>query len=108
MLTANQAKAKASNDLLVFHEVRDIEEAILTAAAAGAYSVSLSSTSMTDTGDGIANARLYFAVWTGSLDDRAKYRQMSTVIQYFADLGYSIERRTNPLSGDTFSWHIYW
>ena len=35
MLNAQAARAKSSNDLVIFHEVRDIEEAVLTASVAG-------------------------------------------------------------------------
>ena len=108
MLNAQEARAKSSNDLVIFHEVRDIEEAVLTASVAGHYEVAVNTTAMTDTVDGIDTAREYFKVWIGASDDRAKQRQMSTVTQYFADLGYNIERRTNGTTSDTFTWYIYW
>jgi hypothetical protein len=33
---------------------------------------------------------------------------MNTVVQYFTDLGYQIERRTNTTTGYTFKWIVYW
>lgn len=108
MLSAGQARAKAQNDLTIFREVRDIEEAILTAIAAGNYSVDVTSTLMTSTTDQVALARLYFTAWQGITPDRSKEIQMNLIITYFTDLGYTIERKTNALTGDTFKWTVLW
>lgn len=113
MLTATEARAKAQNDSVIFKEIRDIEDAILTAAAAGEYDATVSGTTMTATSTAgmptpISVARVYFNVWQGSVDDRAKFIQMGKVITYFTDLGYSIERRTNSTTGDTFTWIVSW
>jgi hypothetical protein len=113
MLTAAEARAKAQNDSVIFNEIRDIEDAILSAASSGDYDATVSGTTMTAT-DSTGNptpisiARAYFNVWQGSVDDRSKYIQMGKVITYFADLGYSIERRTNSTTGDTFTWIVSW
>lgn len=108
MLSAGQARAKAQNDLTIFGEVRDIEEAILTAIAAGNYNADVVGTVMTSTTDGVADARLYFNAWQGITPDRSKEIQMNQVITYFTDLGYTIERKTNALTGDTFKWTVLW
>ena len=108
MLSAGQARSKAQNDLIIFREVRDIEEAILTAIAAGSYNVDVVGTTMTSTTDGVETARLYFTAWQGITPDRAKENQMNSVIIYFTDLGYTIERKTNALTGDTFKWTVLW
>ena len=109
MLTANQARAKSQNDALVFNEVRDIEDAILTAIGNGLYEATVYGTTMTatETPESLT-AIVYFNTWQGSIDDRAKYLQMGHVITYFTDLGYSIERRTNALTGNTFKWVLSW
>jgi hypothetical protein len=131
MLTAKQARAKTLNDLIIFNEVRDIEEAILRAASEGEFSsVVLTGTMMTgliaDTGstesldafvttprfelaanDG-ASSQVYYNIWQGTMSHRAKEVQMNTVVQYFTDLGYQIERRTNATTGYTFKWVVYW
>lgn len=101
MLTAAQARSKAQNDLVIFNEVRDIEEAILTASAAGSYDITLDSTTMTI-------SAIYCNVWKGVVADRAKEIQMAAIIKYFSDLGYSIERKTNSTTGTTFVWQVYW
>ena len=101
MLTAAQARSKAQNDLTIFNEVRSIESAILTASAAGSYNITLSTTTMT-------TSATYANVWKGVVADRAKEIQMASIIKYFTDLGYSIERRSNPTTGTTFDWQVSW
>ena len=101
MLTASQARSKAQNDLVIFNEVRDIELAILTASADGAYEATIDDTTMTISATD-AN------VWKGVIPDRSKEVQMASVIKYFTDLGYNIERRANTTTGTTFDWKVYW
>jgi hypothetical protein len=109
MLTATQARAKSQNDSLIFNEVRDIEDAILSSIDSGLYDATITGTAMTATvSPASLTAIQYFNTWQGSIDDRAKFLQMSQVITYFTDLGYSIERRTNPLTGNTFKWVVSW
>lgn len=101
MLTATEARSKAQNDLVIFNEVRNIELAILTASAAGNYEITIDTTAMTI-------SATYANVWKGTIADRAKEIQMASIIKYFTDLGYSIERRSNPTTGTTFDWQVYW
>lgn len=108
MLTAAQARAKARNDITIFNEIRNIEDAILNAANTGELEVIVSGTGMTDTDSEIATAREYFKAWQGSFPNRAKEQQMANVIEYFINLGYQIDRRVNPSTGDTFRWLVYW
>jgi len=133
MLTAAQARAKARNDWIIYNEIRAIERAILlaTGATESYMGVVLTNTVMTgeleDTisseGDDILAvesdipledtdpqivARLYNQVWQGARTDRAKDLQMSAIVTYFTDLGYSITRKTNRSTGDTFKWVVYW
>jgi hypothetical protein len=113
MLTAKEARAKSQNDSIIFNEIRDIEDAILTAVNAGDYEANVTGTTMTATSTSgtpapIVAARLYFNTWQGTIDDRAKFVQMGKVITYFTDLGYTIDRRTNSLTGDTFKWVVSW
>ena len=50
----------------------------------------------------------YFNVWQGTLTDRGFQNQMETVIKHFQNLGYKIERLTNPATSKTLRWYIYW
>lgn len=108
MLTATQARAKARNDIVIFNEIRDLEESIISAADLGELETVVGTTTMTNADTGIAIARLYSKTWQGVEDDRAKEQQMAAVIEYFSNLGYQIDRRMNPVTGDTFKWHIFW
>lgn len=109
MLTAAQARAKAQNDVVIFNEIRDIEDAILTAVNSGLYEAEVVGTTMTATAlPARTTAILYFNTWQGTIDDRAKFIQMGQIITYFTDLGYSIERRTNSVTSDTFKWIVSW
>jgi hypothetical protein len=111
MLTASEARLKALQDIYVLREIRDLEEEIILAAADGAVEVVVSTSSTmaknpTDTGYALATE--YFNTWTGVNDDRQKRLQMAKVIQYFSDLGYTIERQINSTSQTTFQWVIAW
>lgn len=109
MLTATEARAKSQNDVIIFNEIRHIEDTILSQVANGNYDAVVNGTSMTSTAaEDVERARVYFRTWQGAIDDRAKYIQMGKVITYFTDLGYSIERRTNSGTGDTFNWIVSW
>ena len=133
MLTAAQARAKSRNDWIIYNEIRAIERAILlaTGATESYMGAVLTNTLMTgeiqDTisseGDDILVvesdipledtnpqivARLYNQVWQGAKTDRAKDLQMAAVMTYFTDLGYSISKKTNRSTGDTFKWVVYW
>jgi len=111
MLTAGEARTKALQDLIVLREVRDLEEFILIESAAGGYQVIVSTTTTmaknaADTG--YALAAEYYDVWVGASDDRGKALQMSKVVQYFTDLGYTVDRQTNSTTQTTFQWVISW
>lgn len=108
MLTASESRSKSRNDRVIFDEIRDIESAILDAVDAGDYETTLNDTLMTDTGLGIAVARQYYDTWTAVDQDRKRATQMNSVVDYFTALGYSIERRLNATTGDTFIWYVAW
>lgn len=108
MLTATESRSKSRNDRVIFDEIRTIESSILDAVDAGDYEVGVTSTTMTDTGAGIAVARNYYATWTAVDQNRSRVVQMNSVIDYFQSIGYSIERRLNATTGDTFYWYVAW
>lgn len=128
-LTATEARAKSRNDFIVFTEIRSLEEAVLTAINEGLYTtVDVTGTTMTwpeytgsvaddvlkvanieePTDDQYDEAVYYYRVWAGTEENRAKNNQMNAVITYFTNLGYSIDRVTNPTTGETFRWVISW
>lgn len=86
------------------------------------YEAPASTTWSVEVGSGTANTELglttgitnatdpssvsYNSVWQGNVADRAKTDQMNQVELYFKNLGYSIERVTNSVTGKTFKWVI--
>ncbi len=48
----------------------------------------------------------YYNVWSGTVADRAKSDQMNQVINYFENLGYTIERLKNTTTNKNFKWVI--
>jgi hypothetical protein len=111
MLTAAEARVKSLQDLYVLREIRDIEEQIILASSEGAVEVIIvtTSTMAKNAGDtGYSFAAEYYDTWTGSRNDRQKTLQMNKVIQYFADLGYTIDRQANPVTQTTFQWVVAW
>lgn len=104
MLTADQARLRARNDIVVYNEVKAIELAILTAAAAGALDSVITNTAMT-TGP---TSPLYYADWQGTQPSAVIRDQMQQVMSNFTKLGYSVERKTNIDTGNTFQWILAW
>lgn len=111
MLTASEARLKSLQDIFVLREIRDLEEEVILAAADGAVEVVVSTTSTmakNATDVGYALATEYYNTWTGVNESRQLRLQMAKVIQYFSDLGYTIDRQINPTSQTTFQWVIAW
>tara|TARA_B100000497_G_C7644466_1_gene387496 strand:- start:160 stop:777 length:618 start_codon:yes stop_codon:yes gene_type:complete len=98
------ASKNTNNNLILTYE----------APASTTWSVEVGSgTANTELGltTGITNATnpssvTYNSVWQGDAADRAKTDQMNQVELYFKNLGYSIERVTNSVTGKTFKWVI--
>lgn len=111
MLTASEARLKSLQDIIVLREIRDLEEQIILATNDGEVEVIVSTTSTmakNPTDAGYALATEYYNTWSGVNDDRQKRLQMAKVTQYFLDLGYTIDRQTNPTNQTTFQWVIAW
>jgi hypothetical protein len=59
------------------------------------------------------NSRDYFKVWKNQAPSDPLYarpyaERMDTIIAYFTSLGYSINRQTNPATGNTLQWQVMW
>lgn len=59
------------------------------------------------------NSRDYYKVWKNQNPSDALYvrpyqERMDTVMAYFKNLGYTINRQTNPVTGNTILWSIMW
>lgn len=94
----------ASSDVL--SEIQAIQTAIMTAAAAGGLSATVSaSTTITNSSD-------YFFAWNdpnnhNTSTDRLYRVRMDKVIAYFTRLGFNI-KRTRVGTTNTFQWDITW
>ena len=121
--SAREGRVASRNNLLIFREIRDIEEAVLLAQIDGDFEVRISNTTMTycpTVGPHCHTTILtcqplitypsidYWRVWKGFLVNRMLEEQMKTVIRYFVDLDYSIVRKTNVNTNQTFDWVIKW
>ena len=130
MLTASEARAHSLHHAIVHDELRKLELAVLGAVEASGYSgVVLTNTRMTGPADNVAlenndmlvteaqipltdeqldNAQNYYRAWKGDIPNKALEREMNSIIEYFSNLGYVIERRVNQETGQNFKWVIYW
>jgi hypothetical protein len=104
MLTAEQARLKARNDMVVYNEVKAIEMAIIQASSDGELDVTVATTEMTN-GD---TAPAYYNEWKGVAPNVILRDRMTQVIASFTKLGYTLERKTNQATGDTFVWIAAW
>jgi hypothetical protein len=104
MLNASQARIRARNDMAVYEEVKALEMTIIESSMSGNLDCTISDTPMTAG----ASSQLYYADWYGISANKVLRDQMEQVIANFTKLGYSIERKTNPVTGNTFSWIIAW
>lgn len=60
-----------------------------------------------------STAQDYYLVYknqtpSSSLLSRPYTDRMDAVVKYFTDLGYTIVREANPVSHNTFQWHVLW
>lgn len=106
--SANSAKQCSGNDLIIFSEVTDITRAILEARCQGVMEVQVFDTFMTSLEDTTGEGKIYYKVFQEHLDDRIREMHMNEVIKCFKKKGYSITRKTNPLTGETFLWELKW
>lgn len=109
--TATEARSQALQDLVILNEVRDLEIAVITATGTGAIETEVVTTTTmaalsTDTN--FVTASEYYDTLQGTRDDRQKSLQITKVIKYFEDLGYTIDPVTNQSTNTTFKWKISW
>ena len=60
-----------------------------------------------------ASSRDYWLIWQNQTPSdtnltRPYAERMDTVIAYFTNLGYTINRQTNPATGNTLQWNVKW
>lgn len=57
---------------------------------------------------GLTEAEIYYKVWQGEIIDENRTKSMTDTISHFEKLGYNIQRRVNPDTGNTFEWVVSW
>lgn len=57
---------------------------------------------------GLTEAEIYYKVWQGDIIDENRMKSMTDTISHFEKLGYNIQRRVNPDTGNTFEWVVSW
>jgi hypothetical protein len=55
-----------------------------------------------------SQSELYYLAWKNLVPSRVLEDQMNQVIQNFKNLQYSIVRKTNPQTQNTFFWELQW
>lgn len=59
------------------------------------------------------NSRDYWSIWKNQPPSDSSYirpytERMDTVMSYFVSMGYTINRQTNPVTGNTIQWQVLW
>lgn len=57
---------------------------------------------------GLSESEIYYKVWQGEIIDENRMKSMTDTISHFEKLGYNIQRRVNPETGNTFEWVVSW
>ena len=103
-VTGLVASKNAANNLMLSYTLAQATS-FTVVLGAGTANTALGLTAQTYTAtnpDSVA----YFNCWQGTVSDRVKTDQMNQVIQYFQNLGYTIERLKNTSTNKTLKWVI--
>jgi hypothetical protein len=114
MLSATDVRTQTINSVTTETEIFLINLNILNSTAAGNSTVSVTSTTNTavfgsyviGTPITAATGNVYYSVWQGNSVSTNKTAQMNKVIDYYAKLGYTINRRSDD--GASLYWLISW
>jgi hypothetical protein len=97
----------------------DTAPAVTISAPNGTSAMPAEATARLGAGTGTLVIRLYpqsrdyWKIWKNQIPSNALYsrpyaERMDTVIAYFTDLGYTINRQTNPATTGTIQWQVMW
>lgn len=103
--TAKQSRFKSRSTSVIFDETTDVMSKVITASEDGSLSVEIQDTYMTTPG---TIAEEYWLVWKNINRDDVLQDQMNCVVRNLNDKGYSVNRKTNPVTDNTFIWVIRW
>ena len=101
-INAQSARELAQPTAMLYQEVCDIQQAILTAASQNKFDASLAAFANT------ADPTVYADVVLGLSDDPVVLDSIQFVIDYFTGLDYNIRTVIDTSTGDTLRWNILW
>jgi hypothetical protein len=101
--TAAEARMGSRNYVVIYSEIRTIEQKILAEIEEGSLEAVVNTSGMTS-GD---QAAAYCAAWQGDVPNRSLDEQMQLVEKHFRDLGYQITRKLDSGASEFF-WEILW
>ena len=103
--TASNATLLSFNTSLVFNEIRTLERKVLDQIALQLFTATVNTGTVMTASD---TGQPYYSSWQATVVNKVLDDQMNAVIKYFQDLGYSIVRKTNTNTTNTFFWEIKW
>ena len=116
--TATLARERGQDNSLIAQEITILELRVLTAIAANALTITANDTTTvtvngtTITGSPMTNndtaGESFYSVWKGTTTSTIKTEQMSEVMTHFTSKKYTIVRKKNTTTNDTFYWEISW
>ena len=116
--TATLARERGQDNSLIAQEISILELRVLTAIAANALTITSTDTttvtvnSTTITGSPMTNnntvGESFYSVWKGTTTSTLQTEQMSEVMTHFTSKKYTIVRKKNTTTNDTFYWEISW
>jgi len=116
--TATLARDRGQNNSLIAQEISILEIRVLAAIATNALTITstdittVSINGTTVTGSPMTNndatGESYYKVWKGTTTSTLQTEQMSEVMTHFTSKKYTIVRKKNTTTNDTFYWEISW
>jgi hypothetical protein len=116
--TASYARDRGQDNNLIAQEITILELRVLSAIANNALSTTSSDTTTVTinatviTGSPMTNddatGEAFYSVWKGSVESTLKSEQMREVMTHFSSKKYTIVRKKNTITNDTFYWEISW
>ena len=116
--TGAQARERSQGNNVLAQQIAIMEVAVITAIASGTFTATISNTSTvsiqgtTITGSPMTNndatGESYYKVWKGTTVSTLQTEQMSEVMTHFTSKKYTIVRKKNTTTNDTFYWEISW
>jgi hypothetical protein len=116
--TASYARDRGQDNNLIAQEITILELRVLSAIANNALSTTSSDTTTVTingtviTGSPMTNddatGEAFYSVWKGNTESTLKSEQMREVMTHFSSKKYTIVRKKNTTTNDTFYWEISW